>query len=191
MNGLGALQVFWSKWHTVEELAFQLLQSWTMNYKVREFVWQCSVLHRPWISTQLDHVDQSIRLRCIVSIWLPSQKVFTFVARLGTISWWQHLGIFNTLVWVIRVTAGLPWLPVSMVTIELGVCWRHTPISVVIAMWQHTIGLCVTPKMVCLASVVTELQWNSAWILRRPMIERVRGWINNNTGYQFQNDWSH
>ena len=76
------------------------------------------------------------------------------------ISWWKHLGIFNTLVWVIWVTAGLPWLPVFMVTVELGVCWHHTPISIVITIWQHTLDYNWVPdRLVWVIWVTAGLPW--------------------------------
>jgi hypothetical protein len=51
--------------------------------KVRVFLWQGSVQHRVWISAQLYHVDQSIRLRCIVSIWLPKPESIRFRRTVG------------------------------------------------------------------------------------------------------------
>jgi hypothetical protein len=51
--------------------------------KMRAFLCQGSVLHRPSISAQLYHVDQGIRLRCIVSIWLPWPESIHFLRTLG------------------------------------------------------------------------------------------------------------
>jgi len=99
-----------------------------------------------------------VRDRLVWVIWvtagLPWLPVFMVTVELGVcwhhtpisivITIWQHTLDYNwvpdRLVWVIWVTAGLPWLPVSMVMVELGVCWHHTPISIVITIWQHTLA---------------------------------------------------
>jgi hypothetical protein len=159
--------------------------------KVRAFLWEGSVLHRPWISAHLYHVDQSIRLRCIVSIWLPLPESIHFLRTLGN---WFLNG--NISVYVIPLCE---WLSHSRFAMATGFDGYDRACCVLASypyfctyhhMAAHTWFVCFV-KDWCLASMVTEFQRSSAWILRWPMIERVRYWIINNTGYQFQNDWSH
>jgi hypothetical protein len=145
MKGLDALQVVWPKLHTVEKLASQWLQSWTLNYFWIDWIKWGHFYDR--VACCIDHGflhsctmpikvwDQDASSRCD----FPSQKVFTFVGN-----WFLNgnISVYLIPLWVTESQPVCHGLPVSTVTIELVVCWHHTPISVVVTIWQHTIGLC-------------------------------------------------